>query len=120
MEKLKVILQTLATNSSKRPTAALFRELLPWIEAARNAGVTHTTIWETLSAEGLHLTIGTYRTLLHRSRKKVRTPKPNTEPNHRPKQQPELPTQPTFTRSKAVGEPESFDWNQLKKETPSW
>jgi hypothetical protein len=81
----------------------------------------HVTIWETLSAEGLQFTIGTYRTLLHRSRKKKQCSKQKAEPLPRSNQQSmPLHTQPSLPKNNTVGEPETFDWNKLKNETPSW
>ena len=91
-------LKTLIASSGKKTQAARFRELLPTIEQAQAAGISHRQIIDTLNQHEFNLTLSTYSSMLHRERKrnKLNKPEPSTTPS------------------------EEFDWNKLKQNKPEW
>lgn len=98
-------LQAMAKNTDRRNKFARFRELAPSIEAALGAGIKYETVREQLSADGLDLSVGTFRTYLSR----VRLAKSQS----RQKQQDSPPT-PTPDKKESQQETdgnESASWN---------
>lgn len=98
-------LQAMAKNTDRRNKFARFRELAPSIEAALGAGIKYETVREQLSADGLDLSVGTFRTYLSR----VRLAKSQS----RQKQQ-DSPPAPTPDRKESQQETdgnESASWN---------
>lgn len=69
---IKNTLQSLAQASDKRSKMGRLREVLPDIEAAKNAGVSNAKIVEALNAEhDLQLTVKTFEMMLYRLRKEA-------------------------------------------------
>lgn len=79
-------LAQLGADPRSLSAAARIRRLLPDIEAALERGVRQADILQTLTAQGLKLTIGQFRTELWRARKRARakdtkeSPPPATTP----------------------------------------
>jgi hypothetical protein len=85
-----VALAQLGADPRSVPVAAQIRRLLPDIEAALERGVRQAHIIETLTAQGLKLTRGQFRTELWRARKRARathakgSPPPAKTPTPKP------------------------------------
>jgi hypothetical protein len=71
MKKELVIdaLVTLTNGMESRTKIAQLRELYPYIEAAKEAGLKHSKIVETLNEQGFDLSLKTFEMLLYRIRK---------------------------------------------------
>lgn len=73
-------LAQLGADPRSLSAAARIRRLLPDIEAALERGVRQADILQTLTAQGLKLTIGQFRTELWRARKRARAKDPQESP----------------------------------------
>jgi hypothetical protein len=119
-------LQALAAGNEHRTKVARLRDLLPQIEAAQAAGVTHEKILETLNQQGLDLKMKAYSVMLWRLRKRQGKEKPalpvpivampviaikNNESGIKP---------PSPIAQKKPSDPDKFDWDSEKNETPEW
>lgn len=121
-DTLKAALEALTATTK----AGRLRELMPTIEAKVASGVRHEDILDALNSHGFDLTERTYKTYLYRFRKEVKTGKkkpPVPSPSATVKSSSAKPNSSApapQVKEKKPGEPERFDWDEHKKQTPEW
>lgn len=119
-------LLSLAKSSTGRTKMGRFRQLLPEIEAARQAGATHQAIVDVLRSQGLELSEKTYSVMLARARAKTKQQAPaSPRQEHRPvsvmrQPAPGQSVELSDQRQSTPGKPETFDWEALKRQEIAW
>ena len=78
MDDTKIVeaLAALTAGGAKRTKMGVLRALLPLIESAQAAGVSHDGIWQTLKEHGLDVSFKTYSVMLTRARAQLREASP--------------------------------------------
>jgi hypothetical protein len=125
----------LSRSSAARTQVARLRELLPDIEAAQAAGVKHQHILEALNAHGFSLSMKAYSVMLYRLRQGRAKSAGASAASVVPQPAAQAPAAMSARASGAQhppaapgaspsapkpGEPQRFDWDELKKDQPEW
>lgn len=119
-------LQALAkSDATARTKMGRLRQLLPEIEAAQQAGISHEQILATLNERGFNLKMGPYSTMLWRIRHgktkgNAAVPRPVPPAKAAAVTPKEEGKPPSPAAPKKPGEPERFQWDPETNEKPEW
>lgn len=129
--KVAEAIQALATSSTARTKMGRLRELLPQIEAAQAAGVTHQHILDTLNEQGFALDMKSYSVMLFRIRKR-KTSEPADQkvgaaapqgltPKKEDGKSVAAPSTTAIVKpDKRPGDPANFDWQAQRAKKTDW
>jgi len=127
-------LRALASSGGNRSKIGRLRELHQEIENAHAAGVSLGKIVDALNEQGLELNLATFKQMLKRIRKEVADGKakppvpakagppagltPKKDGGEAKPPAPAVVARPT--QPKKPGDPEKFDWDEMKDQKPEW
>lgn len=117
VKRVSEALQALIASGSARTKMGFLRQVLPEIEAAQAAGITHEKILKTLNEQGFGVdSQKTYAAMLSRIRVKKNGPRRYSRPEVKKAEDVQEPENPVFV-PKEPGAPKKFDWDLEQNNT---